>query len=58
MTEMISTVAFHRAVADKGWRLIAGGPAAYFSTGSYAIGAALVQAIGPRAPVGRNRMSI
>lgn len=46
MTEMISTVAFHRAVADKGWRLIAGGPAAYFSTGSYAIGAALVQAIG------------
>jgi len=45
MTETISTLEFHQAAADKGWRLIAGGPAAYFSTGSYATGAALVQAI-------------
>lgn len=45
MTETISTLDFHQAVADKGWRLIAGGPAAYFVTSSYATGAALVQAI-------------
>lgn len=45
MSETMSTADFHRALADKGWRLIAGGPAAYFVTGSYAIGAALVQAI-------------
>ena len=45
MSELISTQDFHRTSGAAGWRVVAGGPTVHYPTGSYAGGAALVQAI-------------
>ena len=45
MSELISTPDFHRTDGTDGWRVVAGGPTLHYPTGTYAAGAALVQAI-------------
>jgi 4a-hydroxytetrahydrobiopterin dehydratase len=45
MTERITPRQFHEAVGVEDWRVVGDGACAYFTTGSFAAGARLVQAI-------------
>jgi len=45
MSELISCQEFHSRVGADGWRVVAGGPTVHYPTGTYAVGAVLVQAI-------------
>jgi 4a-hydroxytetrahydrobiopterin dehydratase len=46
MTERISPRQFHEAAGVEDWRVLFGGACAHFRTGSFAVGVALVDAIG------------
>jgi 4a-hydroxytetrahydrobiopterin dehydratase len=46
MTERLSPKQFHESKGVEDWRLLGEGACAYFHTGSFAVGARLVQAIG------------
>ena len=46
MTERISPDQFHQADGVEDWRVLLGEACAYFRTGSFAVGVALVNAIG------------
>ena len=45
MTERITPRQFHEAVGVEDWRVLGDGACAYFRTGSFEVGARIVQAI-------------
>ncbi len=58
MTERISPRQFHAAVGVEDWRVLFGGACAHFRTGSFAVGVALVDAIGRLADAGRHHPAV
>lgn len=58
MIERITPRQFHEAVGVGDWRVVFGGACAYFRTGSFAAGVALVDAIGGLVGAGDNRPEV
>ena len=58
MIERITPGQFHEAVGVDDWRVLFGGACAYFRTGSFATGVALVDAIGSLADTGNHHPEV
>jgi len=58
MTEGIAPRQFHAAVGVEDWRVLFGGACAHFRTGSFAVGVALVDAIGRLADAAHHHTAV